>query len=151
MEYTKCKYEGEVIHGRMESKNGTFLFSPETGMKYQGEMKDGMFHGKGVITLKNGARIEGEWKFGLLVSRQYIYSDGLEFNEQVDEWDYCQAGNKPDRRFYEERINEKKQVSNLEEDWGSKTSESGVQPAIPDERQIDTLSDELHRKHNIAM
>lgn len=119
-------------------------------------MKDGMFHGTGVITMKNGAKVRGEWKYGQIVSRQYIFNDGLEYNEDLEQWDYCQSGNggggglEADRRFYEERINENTSTPHhAGEGWGLQTSSSGVQPAIPDETQLDTLSHELQSKHGI--
>ena len=52
MEFTKCKYEGSKVNERMESADATFIFNQTSGATYRGEMKDGMFHGRGVLTLK---------------------------------------------------------------------------------------------------
>ncbi|KAH0615612.1 hypothetical protein JD844_005066 [Phrynosoma platyrhinos] len=46
MEYTGSSYRGTRVHGRLEG-TGTYKLPTET--KYVGEMKDGMFHGKGTL------------------------------------------------------------------------------------------------------
>ena len=46
----------------MEGK-GKYNFPTET--KYEGEMKDGMFHGKGVLFFPNGSRYEATWENGV--------------------------------------------------------------------------------------
>lgn len=35
-----------------------------THSRYEGEMKDGMFHGKGVLYFPNGGKYEGTWENG---------------------------------------------------------------------------------------
>ena len=35
-----------------------------TGTKYEGEMKDGMFHGKGTLHFTNGSKYEATWEEG---------------------------------------------------------------------------------------
>ena len=45
----------------MEGK-GTYFFPTET--KYEGEMKDGMFHGKGTLLFPNGSKYTAEWVEG---------------------------------------------------------------------------------------
>ncbi|KAK2888384.1 hypothetical protein Q8A73_019832 [Channa argus] len=57
--------------------NGAYTFPTET--KYVGEMKNGMFHGKGGL---------------------FTFADGLQYHEKG--WDYCDGY---DRRFYTERCN----------------------------------------------
>lgn len=44
---------------RMEGK-GEYTFP--TGTRYVGEMKDGMFHGKGVLHFQNGSKYEAIWE-----------------------------------------------------------------------------------------
>lgn len=46
---------------RMDGR-GEFTFPTET--KYVGEMKDGMFHGKGVLHFPNGSKYEATWENG---------------------------------------------------------------------------------------
>ncbi|XP_046716323.1 MORN repeat-containing protein 5 isoform X2 [Silurus meridionalis] len=68
-----------------------------TQTRYEGEMKDGMFHGKGVLHFPNGGKYEGIWENGICKQGNYTFSDGLEYKET--DWDYC---NGYDRRFYTE-------------------------------------------------
>lgn len=42
--------------------NGNYTFP--TGTKYEGEMKDGMFHGKGTLHFPNGSKYEATWENG---------------------------------------------------------------------------------------
>ena len=41
---------------------GEYTFPTES--KYVGEMKDGMFHGKGVLHFPNGSKYEATWENG---------------------------------------------------------------------------------------
>ncbi|XP_069688230.1 MORN repeat-containing protein 5 [Periplaneta americana] len=65
---------------------------------YEGEMKDGMFHGKGVLHYPNEGRVEGVWERGTMVSRKYMFPDRLEYTED-DIFPYLKM---PDRRFTRE-------------------------------------------------
>lgn len=47
---------------RMEG-GGEYTFPTES--KYVGEMKDGIFHGKGVLHFPNGSRYEATWENGI--------------------------------------------------------------------------------------
>lgn len=47
---------------RMEGE-GEYKFPTET--RYVGDMKDGMFHGKGVLYFPNGSKYEGTWEKGI--------------------------------------------------------------------------------------
>lgn len=42
---------------------GEYTFSTNT--KYVGEMKDGMFHGKGMLLFPNGIKYESIWEDGI--------------------------------------------------------------------------------------
>ena len=46
----------------MEGK-GSYEFPTET--KYEGEMRDGMFHGKGTLFFPNGSKYEAMWNQGI--------------------------------------------------------------------------------------
>ena len=39
--------------------------NPKEEVEYQGEWLDGMRHGKGTLTYKNGSIYEGEWQRGM--------------------------------------------------------------------------------------
>ena len=42
---------------------GHYDFS--TGTKFDGELKDGMFHGKGTLFFENGGKFEATWVDGI--------------------------------------------------------------------------------------
>ncbi|AWP15150.1 putative MORN repeat-containing protein 5 [Scophthalmus maximus] len=75
-----------------------YTFPTET--KYEGEMKEGMFHGKGVLHFPNGSKHEATWENGKAIQGSFTFADGLQYHEQ--DWDYCDGN---DRRFYSERCN----------------------------------------------
>lgn len=64
-----------------------------TGVKYEGEFDDGMFHGEGELKYANGVIVKGKWKKGQVTERKIIFGDGLEYSEH--NWGYCKS---PDRR-----------------------------------------------------
>ena len=52
-------------------------------------MKDGKFHGTGVLHMTTGAKMDGEWEHGKMIKGKLTFADGLEF-EDSDDWDFCQ-------------------------------------------------------------
>lgn len=46
---------------------GTGSYTLPTDTKYEGEMKDGMFHGKGTLYFPSGSKYEGTWEKGICV------------------------------------------------------------------------------------
>lgn len=48
----------------MEGK-GKYEFPTET--KYEGDMKDGMFHGKGTLFFPNGSKYDASWENGIAI------------------------------------------------------------------------------------
>ena len=42
---------------------GTYTFPTDT--KYEGELRDGMFHGKGTLHFPNGSKYEATWQDGI--------------------------------------------------------------------------------------
>jgi len=135
MDFLNAQYSGDENCGRMEGKECTFSYLSE-GVTYEGEMKDGMFHGKGTITFSSGAKMEGLWSMGQLIEKTYIYKDGLQFNEDVDRWMYCKIdpnSSEQDRRFYKEMVqaNNFGNQSVLPKVQHACISQDGVQPAIP--------------------
>lgn len=63
-------------------------------MEYEGNLRDGMFHGEGTMTFPMGQKVEGEWFKGRLITFKFRFADGLEYSIP---WKYCIM---PDRRFY---------------------------------------------------
>lgn len=51
-----------MFYLRMDGE-GEYTFPTNT--KYVGEMKDGMFHGKGMLLFPNGIKYESTWENGL--------------------------------------------------------------------------------------
>lgn len=49
---------------RLEGK-GKYNFPTET--RYEGELKDGMFHGKGTLFFPNGSKYDANWENGIAV------------------------------------------------------------------------------------
>uniref|UniRef100_A0A3Q2WVG3 MORN repeat-containing protein 5 n=1 Tax=Haplochromis burtoni TaxID=8153 RepID=A0A3Q2WVG3_HAPBU len=82
---------------RMEGE-GEYTFPTNT--RYVGEMKDGMFHGKGVLYFPNGSKYESTWENGIAKQGTFTFADGLKYQEK--DWSYCDGY---DRRFYTERCN----------------------------------------------
>ncbi|EDO43893.1 predicted protein [Nematostella vectensis] len=99
MEYTGSSYEGDYQNERMEGK-GEYTFPPSLETRYEGDMKDGMFHGEGTLYFSNGSKYVGKWEKGVVVEGKYTFADGLEY-DPVD-WEYCDGY---DRRFYTEICN----------------------------------------------
>ena len=59
----KSWYEGTVKNG-LRDGIGKYV-NPKEEVEYQGEWLDGMRHGKGTLTYKNGSIYEGEWQRGM--------------------------------------------------------------------------------------
>ena len=45
--------------------SGQYCFPTET--RYEGKMKDGMFHGKGTLFFPNGSKFEALWEDGIAI------------------------------------------------------------------------------------
>lgn len=63
-----------------------------TGVKYEGEFDDGMFHGDGELKYANGVTVKGKWKKGQVTDRKIIFGDGLEYSEY--NWGYCKSSDR---------------------------------------------------------
>jgi hypothetical protein len=61
-------YTGEFFQGMMHGK-GTFFFNPESvggrKMGYHGDWRDGLFQGKGILSLADGRKYNGEFDAGV--------------------------------------------------------------------------------------
>ena len=88
--------EGSIMYKNGDFLHGTFhndeivkgYISYKDGRKYEGEWKDGKFHGKGEFRNIDKSIFNGEWKNGLKHGK-FIYRDGsndkyyLEYNQDV--------------------------------------------------------------------
>ncbi|CAH1710326.1 unnamed protein product [Aphis gossypii] len=90
-------YKGKWNHRTM---SGDGIYVMQNGAVYEGNFDDGLFHGDGSMYYPSGSRIEGVWEKGKCVQQNYIFSDGLRF--QQNNWQYCKV---PDRRFAIEHVN----------------------------------------------
>ncbi|XP_015179370.1 PREDICTED: MORN repeat-containing protein 5-like isoform X2 [Polistes dominula] len=74
---------------------GIGRYTLPNGTVFEGEFRDGKFHGHGTMSFPCGQSIDGVWINGQLKMKRYKFKDGLVFDE--DNWKFCQF---PDRRFY---------------------------------------------------
>ncbi|XP_076395341.1 MORN repeat-containing protein 5 [Megachile rotundata] len=63
---------------------------------FEGELRDGTFHGHGTMSWLHGQRMDGVWYHGECNKNRYTFNDGLTFYKK--DWKYCKF---PDRRYYE--------------------------------------------------
>ncbi|XP_033306346.1 MORN repeat-containing protein 5 [Bombus vosnesenskii] len=61
---------------------------------FEGEFRDGTFHGHGSLYFPRLQRIDGIWSQGECKDKRYTFNDGLIFRSH--NWDYCRF---PDRRY----------------------------------------------------
>lgn len=73
--------------------NGHGAYRFADGLVYEGNLKDGNFHGAGKLIFTSGSRIQGYWENGINKHMHYVYADGLEYKGK--NWDYCVP---PERR-----------------------------------------------------
>ncbi len=59
--YTDGKYEGELKNGKF---HGYGTENYPNGNKYVGEFKNGKHHGSGTVNYHDGVKYEGEWMDG---------------------------------------------------------------------------------------
>ena len=64
-----------------------------SGVTFEGELRNGVFHGHGTLEWPQKQRIDGVWLRGKLQEKRYTFADGLVYQEK--DWNYCQF---PDRR-----------------------------------------------------
>lgn len=48
------------------------MYNFSTGTRYEGELKDGMFHGRGTLFFENGAKYEATWEDGIAIEVNFI-------------------------------------------------------------------------------
>ena len=92
------RVRGDKNFGRFDSSKYHFNNS---GTVYEGEMKNGHFHGKGKLIFENGGQYSAIWENGKAVEDgKYTFPDGLEYDE--DNWEYCTGY---DRKYHVENLN----------------------------------------------
>ena len=70
---TQPKYQGNV---KDEIPNGIGILIFPNGDKYVGEWKDGKRNGQGTVTFTNGDKYVGEWKYGEVWNVTTFRKDG---------------------------------------------------------------------------
>lgn len=70
------------------------IYLPVIDTIFEGEFRDGTFHGYGSVYWSYGQKMNGIWFQNQCKDKQYIFNDGLTFRD--NHWKYCQF---PDRRF----------------------------------------------------
>lgn len=92
---TAGTYEGETKDGRY---HGRGIYRAQS-CHYEGNFFNGKFHGEGTLYVAGGS-FKGYWQNGELVDGGFIFEDGLQYLKVGHKfWDYCSAN---DRRFYQE-------------------------------------------------
>ena len=84
----------QVLGWRWEGLGALTLPS---GVRYEGQFRDGKFHGTGTLHFPSGSKYEGQWERGVCTNGLYTFADGLSFSDK--DWTYCQY---PDRRYWSE-------------------------------------------------
>ena len=70
----------KVLFLKEEYGEGQGLFIFDDSCRYEGEWKDGKFHGNGTLSIPEGDAVEGEWKNGELEGHgRFISSDGTKY------------------------------------------------------------------------
>jgi len=73
-DWKTAKYEGEMKEGK-EHGRGVLVYADSA--RYEGDWKDGKWHGHGVRVFANGDRYEGDWKDGKRTGRGvYEFANG---------------------------------------------------------------------------
>ena len=72
-EWKTSSYEGDFKDGNFHGR-GVLVF-PD-GDRYEGDFKDGNYHGRGVFVAANGKRYAGEWRDNFPQGSGTFYSGG---------------------------------------------------------------------------
>ena len=75
-----------------------------SGTVFTGAFLDGEFHGDGILEFPGCGRYIATWERGKVVKGNYVFADGLGYDDTTGgPWSYCAEGG--DRRFYSEVVN----------------------------------------------
>jgi hypothetical protein len=94
--------KGGIHHLILFRFHGTGKFKYDNGQVYEGGFQKGQFHGEGILIYQNGGRFKGKWDNGKLITGNYEFTDGLNYEEPA-KWEFCSF---KDRRFYHEILND---------------------------------------------
>lgn len=82
--WSSSTHEGGKLNDWYEGE-GKYHF-PDGEKFYEGQFHRGEFHGKGALVYKNGGRFEATWERGVAAKGEYVFSDGLVYEDK--EWGY---------------------------------------------------------------
>ena len=71
-------YEGDMKDGWYHGKG---VFTYPDGVQYKGNFFKGHFHGEGTLHYKNGGYFKGVWELGKKISGDYYFFDDLKFED----------------------------------------------------------------------
>ena len=78
-------FNNKCIQGNCKNGKGVYVY--HSGMKYDGEWKNGMRDGEGTLTYPDGSRYTGEWKKNRMDGKGIkIYAGNLSIKEYVGNW-----------------------------------------------------------------
>lgn len=95
--WSNSQYEGETKEGWFHGK-GRFHYP--NGVIYEGSFMKGEFHGDGVLIYPNGGQYRAKWENGKMLSGEYFFKDNLQYD--FHDWKHCTGD---DRRFHQETQN----------------------------------------------
>lgn len=101
MFYSRAAYVGQKTKDD-KRMHGRGIFTLANGNKYVGTFHDGAFHGEGIIFFtpaNGGGQYRGRWEHGKNTAGEYIFSDGLQYEEEG--WGHCTP---QDRKFWDEYL-----------------------------------------------
>lgn len=70
------RYEGDYKEGWF---HGLGKLQMENGIIYEGEFVKGQFHGEGKLLYPNGGYYKAQWDEGKMVSGEYFFKDNLRY------------------------------------------------------------------------
>jgi hypothetical protein len=83
-EWTGSKYEGDMLDGWYHGK-GKYYY-PD-GVIYEGEFFKGEFHGFGTLIYPSGGKYKAKWENGKMIGGDYYFKDDLKY--EFNDWVYC--------------------------------------------------------------
>lgn len=94
-------FPGCTYHGTWNRLgfNGTGSYKFADGTVYDGQFKDGHFHGSGTLSMPNDITLKGNWTHGVSTSLDLQFPDGLAYRRE--NWGYCTG---PDKRFINDEV-----------------------------------------------
>jgi hypothetical protein len=83
--YLAKPFSNECIQGNCKNGNGVYLF--HSGMKYDGEWKNGKRYGQGTLTYLDGSKYTGKWENNRMHGKgMKIYSSDRLYKKYIGDW-----------------------------------------------------------------